>query len=262
MSVARLLISKSFREQSIYRSNVIMGLLGSVLFLFFQICLWFALYQSGRTGVSTLAETLTYLVFSSILLPTLQLGIGRQIGDAVYSGDLGSAMLRPISLQRFYMLRELGGAAFHLCTVVVPVLYLATRFFDFLPPAGLPALLAFLATAVLGAVIYNLYDIILGYSAFWLMTTWYMPWFKRVVFQMFGGVMIPLWFYPKILVSIAAYLPFQHIVYTPIELYLGRMPAESVFSVLALQLLWIALLWLIERLVWRLAQKKITVQGG
>ena len=74
--------------------------------------------------------------------------------------------------------------------------------------------------------------------------------------------MVPIWFYPKWLSTIANFLPFKYINYASIELYLGRTPPSAAPRVMIMQLMWIALLFGIERLLWYPARRTIVIQGG
>ena len=41
--------------------------------------------------------------------------------------------------------------------------------------------------------------------------------------QTFSGLQAPLTLYPPILLSIGRWLPFQHVIFTPVSIYLGRV---------------------------------------
>lgn len=256
------LIKKAYKAQAAYRVNVVVNLLGSLLTLFVQMSVWNALYAQGHRAESTLEETLTYVLLTTVWLPFLRLYPGEQIGNSIYTGELGVDMLRPINLVKLHLGREIGGALYRLPVYVLPTTLIAMLAFTVLPPQGIAGLAAFLMTAVFGAVIFVLFDLIVGYTAFWLTANWFMGWFESAILLLFGGGMVPIWFYPQALSNLVQYLPFQYIHYIPINYYLGRMPAEGIWQTLLIQLGWIAALALVERLIWRAAQQKITVQGG
>lgn len=256
------LIAKSLRAQLAYRVNALFLLLNGVVLLFVQASVWTALYAQGQYQGTTLAQAITYMVLTNFILNVLRIGPGRRIGQSVYSGDLGADMLRPVNLMLLHTGNELGRMFFGLMFGSLPIVLLAMAVYGLLPPAGAAALALFLLTGLLGAVIFLLFDTVVGYSAFWLMNNWYMPWFERALITLFGGTIVPLWFYPKALVDVAAYLPFKYISYMSMDLYLGRVDPAQGWRVVAVQLMWIAVLWALERVVWRAAQRKITVQGG
>jgi ABC-2 type transport system permease protein len=74
--------------------------------------------------------------------------------------------------------------------------------------------------------------------------------------------MLPLWFYPDWLLAICNVLPFMYAIFGPMEIYLGRVNVADSGFIIAMQLLWIVLLFGLERLVWARAQYKLVVQGG
>ena len=256
------LIGKAFRTQAAYRVNILFSLISALVLLLVQASVWTALYAQGQQRSATLREALTFVVLSNFVLYAIRLYPGRRIGDSVYSGELGVDMLRPVNLMALHTGNEIGRRLFSLLTASLPVAVVALLAYGLLPPASPMALAYFLLTGLLGVVVFLLFDAIVGYSAFWLMNNWFMPWFERALITLFGGTIIPLWFYPAQLADVAAFLPFKYIGYMSIDLYLGRVAAAEGWRVVAVQLLWIAVLWGIERLVWRAAQQKITVQGG
>src|SRR5712692_7063487 len=58
------------------------------------------------------------------------------------------------------------------------------------------------------------------------------------------------------------WLPLEHIAFTPLQIYLGKLSAPQAARALLAQWAWVvALLWLADRW-WRVATRKITIQGG
>ncbi len=205
---------------------------------------------------------MTYMVITSTLLQVLDLKIGTAIGRTVYDGSIGQDMLKPTSLQAQHAANELGGALFHAVAYALPLLLVAVVCYDLLLPASGAAFGVFLVSAALGRVIAALINCIIGYSAFWLMNNWFMSYFEKALMVLFGGTLVPMWFYPAWLNEVSAYLPFKYVNYLSLDLYLGRVPSQEIPAMLGMQVLWIAVLLLIERAVWHAAQRRITVQGG
>jgi ABC-2 type transport system permease protein len=79
---------------------------------------------------------------------------------------------------------------------------------------------------------------------------------------LFGGTMLPLWFYPGWLLSVSSFLPFQYALYLPMNIYLGRTAGSDIASAFLIQIVWILILFGIERFIWYRVQHKIVVQGG
>ena len=79
---------------------------------------------------------------------------------------------------------------------------------------------------------------------------------------LFGGALIPLWFFPAELRAIADWLPFQSMLFAPIAIYLGQLTGGDTVRAIALQLLWVLALYIAVRAVWRHAMRRVVLQGG
>ena len=256
------LIRKSIRAQIIYRSNIVMNIISGFLLLVVQASVWQALFQHCSYQGTTLSQSITYTILSTVLLQKMQINPGQSIGQSVYSGDLGSNMLRPMNLLLLSTCNEAGKMIFSLLTYTIPTMIIANVIYGILPPIGIGAFVSFLISACFGLILFTLFDSIVGYSAFWLLNNWYMPWFESALLALFGGTIVPFWFYPQWLICITKFLPFQYFFAIPINFYLGKLSESYIWQIAGMQLMWIALFWGIERLVWHAAQNKIMIQGG
>lgn len=229
------LARRSFRSQSVYRINVLVNLIYSFMSVLINVSVWNALYAQNVDPAATLSEAITYSVISSTFLVGMQLWPGVRIGDAVYSGEVGQQMVRPMNLLAQHAAMELGEKMFNFFTCILPCIVAAKIVYNaLLFPATLADVLFFLLSALLGNMIFLLLNTILGYTAFWLGNVWYIQWF----------------------------LPFRCVLFIPMEMYLGRLSMNQIIFNLCLQVLWLLGLLLLERFVWYRAQKKIVVQGG
>ena len=258
----RMIISKEIRRFFTYRGNIFAGCVTGILMLAARYALWSALFATGNAQEATLTETMTFFVINDMLLVWLASCYSDSIGIDIETGDIAQHLIRPVP----YHLRLV--AAFHSTAITdtvtraLPMLAAALIFIGLAPPVSLTALWFFIISLILGGVIYSLVDLIISYTAFWLTKYWYLRWFKNALFILFGGLMLPLWFYPDRLRAICEVLPFQFAVFIPIGIYLGRVPVSDIGFVLGMQVFWIALLFICERAFWRLAQYKLVVQGG
>ena len=62
--------------------------------------------------------------------------------------------------------------------------------------------------------------------------------------------------------GILKYLPFSGMNYTPVMIYMGKLSmSENLFSI-GVQVSWIIILFLLYKLLWSKAIKRVTVMGG
>lgn len=59
-----------------------------------------------------------------------------------------------------------------------------------------------------------------------------------------------------------AWLPFEHIAYTPLQIYLGKLNPAQAARALLVQWIWVVALLALANLWWNRASRKITIHGG
>jgi ABC-2 type transport system permease protein len=74
--------------------------------------------------------------------------------------------------------------------------------------------------------------------------------------------LIPLTYFSAVFQKMAAWLPFEHIAFTPLQIYLGKLSGLAALRALAVQWLWVAALLWLGKLWWDRASRKITIHGG
>ncbi|MCL2420241.1 MAG: ABC-2 family transporter protein [Defluviitaleaceae bacterium] len=257
-----MIIAKETQRFFTYKGNILAGCLTGLLMLAARYALWSALFATGNAQDATLTETMTFFVINDILAIWLVSQYSNFIGRDIQSGDIAQRLIRPVPYHVQLVAAFHADAITNTVTRAAPMLITAVIFIGLMPPTSLGALGLFIAALILGGVIYSLVDLIISYTAFWLTESWYLGWFKRALFILFGGAMLPLWFYPDWLIAICEVLPFQFALFVPISIYLGRVPVTDAGFVLGMQLFWIVVLYLCERALWRLTQYKLVVQGG
>ncbi|MNN79529.1 hypothetical protein D3C81_1961820 [compost metagenome] len=86
--------------------------------------------------------------------------------------------------------------------------------------------------------------------------------FKRVMVDLFSGLIIPVSFFPGWAEAVLRLLPFQAITYLPSAVFSGKGGSIGIANVLGVQVLWLVLLCIPILLMWRLARTRLFVQGG
>jgi ABC-2 type transport system permease protein len=257
-----MIVAKEARRFFTYRGNIFSGCFSGLLILAVRYALWTALFAAGHTQDVSLRETMTYFVITDVLLVWRASYYGATIGADIRSGDIAQRLIRPFPYQLQLVAAFHARAVSETLTRTLPMLAAAVIFIGLSPPSSLAAFIIFILAVIMGAAIFGLVDLTISYTAFWLTDYWYLSWVRRALFTLFGGLMLPLWFYPDWLRTISGFLPFQFAVFIPIEIYLGRIYGGAVISALAMQLFWIAVLFVCERGLWRMLQHKLAVQGG
>ena len=223
--------------------------------------LWRVTFATAGTEVInglSLSATLWYLMMTE----TIELSrprLGNTIADAVKDGSIAYVLNKPYNFLYYQLSTSMGETVFRaLMTALLGSLVIGWLIG---PP---PSLLGYLVVipAVVGAWVLNFcISVLIGLAAFVVEDVSAFNWIYQKLAFVFGGLLIPLDFYPGWLQAISRALPFSAMVYSPARLFVEpSLPA--LLSTLATQAAWIAGLGLLAALAYRRGVTYLTVNGG
>lgn len=261
LEVYKILLNNSFRQRFMYISGVWIQILGGVLFVFMQGSLWTALIQSGYTDVD-LKEMISYVVINAFVSYATGFNVTNVISDRVQDGMIALDIILPVNLKWKLFFENIGGNFFDVIFSGITGLIMALVLYGAAAPQSGIHFLFFLIAIMLGVVISYHIIYIFGLSAFWIVKPWYIPILVGGLTKLFGGGVIPLWLYPVWLIPICDILPFRFVAYEPIQIYLGNYDYSQILRCILMQIIWLLILNLLEKLIWMKASKKVFIQGG
>jgi ABC-2 type transport system permease protein len=180
----------------------------------------------------------------------------------VIEGSMVMHLIKPVDLQLYKLFEALGLVATKIFTVTLPSVLLILLIFKPDIPIGLN-LVCFPISLILSYLIMFNVDFMVGLICFYNESTWGMSSAKDSVVLLLSGAVIPINFFPDALKMIVNFLPFQAIYNIPLNtLVSSRLTLNNYLTNILVQLFWIAVLFVINRLFYRKAVKVITVNGG
>jgi ABC-2 type transport system permease protein len=115
--------------------------------------------------------------------------------------------------------------------VLIPVWLILVLLFrpDF---SGVTLQAALLATPaiLIGFAVNFLFGATLTCLAFWTTRIYSLAEFFWAVRVLFSGQFVPLPLMPPVIQKIADFLPFQYFIYLPIQIFLGKVPFETILG--------------------------------
>ena len=229
------------------------------MWIFYQ--LWqvtFAASGANTINRLTLHDTMWYLMMAE----TIELSrprVARTIAENVKNGSIAYLLNKPYDFMIYQFSVSMGETIFRALMIAVfggaMVWWLAG------PPPGLRGWPVTIV-AVLGAWALNfLVNGLIGLAAFVSEEVAPFEWIYQKFAFIFGGLLIPLDFYPQWLQNIAFALPFPAMTYGPSRLFVS--PEASLFaSVLSQQAIWILVLGILLAVTYRRGLAFLTVNGG
>ena len=124
----------------------------------------------------------------------------------------------------------MGESAFRLILLTAPTAIIVTLLFPVLPPASKLNFALFLVAAVGSFFIMGALNFIIGTCAIPLTSILALIRAKFWLIELLSGLLIPLNFFPRPIQILSAWLPFEHIAYTPLQIYLGRLSLARIVA--------------------------------
>jgi len=182
--------------------------------------------------------------------------------DSVYSGDIGSDLLRPMPYFTFWLARDLGRAIASLLVRGLTIMLAYALVFDITLPRSPGQWLALAAALTLSTLISFSWRFLVNLAAFWTPDAQGVARFAFTLSWFLSGFLMPLRFLPDWFVRLCHLTPFPHTVNTVVEVYLGVLTGPGLLRALGGQLLWLAILVAACQLALRAGVRKLVIQGG
>jgi ABC-2 type transport system permease protein len=120
---------------------------------------------------------------------------------------------------------------------------------------AIPAMIiAFLISFLLSATITSL--------AFWTTRIYSIHEFYFALILLFSGQFVPLPLMPKVIQDIAQYLPFQLMLYYPIQVILGKLSPDQILQGYVMTAVWLVISILLFKWIWREGIKRYSAVGA
>ncbi|MFI6268540.1 ABC transporter permease [Micromonospora zamorensis] len=248
----------------IYRGEFLFQLAGVVVQTVALFTVWQAVFAgtSGGELAGLSWEQMKGYIFVSFVTGTLLSSFTDvQLAGRVLSGSVALDLVRPIDYQLSRFAESLGYAIGELFIVAVMGSTLLLVFGGAaLPDPGLAGLFLLSLLAVLPLKFGLVY--LVGLLCFWTGNFHGLSLSRVAVSSILSGALVPIALFPDWLQLLCALSPFPGIVSTPALIYLGEVRGAEALGLIAVQLLWIAVLWGAARLLWNAGVRRITAHGG
>ena len=263
MELFRELTKLSFQRQITYRAATLAGLATNFFFGLLRAAVMVALYGARPevAGIS-LPDAITYTGLSQASIGFLSLFGWYEIIRSVYSGDIGSDLLKPMDFYSFWMAQDLGRAIVQFLLRSLPILAFYALIFHITTPKDVGQWLALAITMILAWLVSFAWRFLVNLSAFWVPNA---IGIARVAFTFAwftSGFLMPLRFFPDWFARLCYLTPFPYTINAIIEVYLGLLSGSRLALILLGQAGWFLGLSLLSQFILNLGVRKLVIQGG
>jgi ABC-2 type transport system permease protein len=246
-----------------YRVNYYSGILVYSINIGAYYFLWQAIYGgAGSMGGMSGAQMTSYVAVSWMARAFYFNNIDREMALEIKDGKVAVEMIRPYNYLVVKLMQALGEGIFRFLFFSIPGMVIVTLLFPISFPAHLVTWGWYLVSLILSFVINTQINLVTGILTFFLLNNDGIMRAKRVLVDLFSGLILPISFYPGWARTVLEYLPFQAISYLPSMIFTNAINGSQIGQALAIQAGWVLLLIIPIRLMWIKAKKTLVVQGG
>lgn len=251
----------SLQEFFTYRLNFVMWRVRQIFVFLIPFFIWSSVLSGGGEIYGYgFAALMTYL-FGTTILRSLVMGSRTvDLGWMINTGYLSIPLLKPLSIFRFFFVRDLADKLYNLSFIVIeiPIIYLIFRPPVFLQTNLFPVVL-FVCSLVLSILIFFYINILFGSLAFWTRDIWAPRFLLMVIMEFATGAMFPLDMLTGTLLRVIMLTPFPYLLFVPLQIYLGTDPQALLH--LGVQVGWVIILSLLVRFVWQKGLRVYEAEG-
>lgn len=257
-----LLVAKTtLADEMAYPSRFFFSFYSDGVVLIIMYFLWRSLY-AGQAEVKglTLGSIITYyaVVFAARKL-TFAKSLYRRLSGHVKRGTLVTFLLKPIDFNSYYIVSYLTKRIYQAIIVIGLIAFLTAGLHIFDAPHNLHL---FVVSILLASLLnFHIY-LTFGLVAFWITDSWGFVSIVGRFINILAGAVIPLAFFPNWVTNINTYLPFRHMVSTPASIYTGIFATYTAQKQILEQVTWLIIIFVLNRLLWRVALKRFDAVGN
>jgi ABC-2 type transport system permease protein len=254
----------NWAEQWQYRANLLMYLLYWLVSPIIYLAVWTSIaVANGDVSGFTANDFVTYYMVLLICDQVTSNIVIHTFGYKIQDGSLSGELIKPIHPMLTNAL--VNNVAFKMLSILGLTPIWIVLFFLFKPDfsnvalanilIAIPAMIfAFLISFLLSATITSL--------AFWTTRIYSIHEFYFALILLFSGQFVPLPLMPKVIQDVAEYLPFQLMLYYPIQVILGKLSSEQIIQGYVMTGVWLAISILLFNWVWREGVKRYSAVGA
>lgn len=244
-----------------YRGPTLIYIAGNILYISVLLYLWNAIYrEGGQLGSYSLSDLVTYYILQLMINGMVLSYVSWEIVDQIREGFFSNFLVKPVNYLHYWFTINLSGKLIEGVFVLLAGLVMSFLLISYisLPVQGI-TVVYFLISLSLGLVLAFEFDFFVGLLAFWFIRANAFKYMLQYIMFFFAGALLPLDLFPETLQFVADALPFQYLVFSPIQIFLEKEtnPVSGFFTALT----WIAVLYVFLRVLLLRGIKKYEAVG-
>ncbi|MBD3922232.1 ABC-2 family transporter protein [Paenibacillus sp. PR3] len=249
-----------------YRADFLMSFISAGFIILVQCFLWTAVFRSSPHEIIngySYSQMIIYSVLSGVVSKLVSAGFEGEIADDIKTGGLSKFIAQPIHYFSYRICNFFGGKTVQTGVVLVLFVILMTVFTQIWGlHLRVVQVVMFLVSILFGLLINFLLFYSISALAFVITEVWgvYIA-FNQGVYLLSGAI-FPLTIFGDTFARISSYLPFQYVVFFPVNIINGSLADHEIVRGLLVQVVWVMALMMISKFSWDSGMRKYVAVGG
>jgi ABC-2 type transport system permease protein len=249
-----------------YRMNFLLSLVSGAFTIIIQYFVWTAIYRSGMSGELfgyQYNQMIVYIIMAGILSKVMATGFEWEISADIKKGGLSKFLVQPIQYLPYRMMMFFGQKVIQLFMVSI-ISFIALNILGFsigfefdVKQIGLLVVIIFLSLLMNCLLFYSISAL-----AFWVTEVWAIFIGLGVATNILSGGVFPLDVFGQKAQAVFSLLPFQYVIYFPLNIISSKYSTAEILKGMAIQCIWIVILYVFSKLIWKAGMKKYVAVGG
>jgi ABC-2 type transport system permease protein len=261
----------SFVDSLTYKFNFFLTVLFALFPILIQLFIWNNVFAGG-SALSNGADTvfgysfnqiIYYAILANFINAVVTTNVHYQIGAQIKNGELNSFLIKPVNYVGFRLAGSFGAKILEigiLGLLLTAVILLGSLVFNL----GIPSFSVIIfAILIFLAILLNFFLFLsISFLTFWITecTSFFMTF--SIIITVLSGAVFPIDIFGEKFISISRVLPFQYMVYMPLNYVIGKIAREELLTAVTIQAAWVGGLFLVSLLLWKKGIKRYIAVGG
>jgi len=257
------IVSIQVRLYKKYRINTLFGILVSILQVLIVYYIWKLVYIQFKTkNVYNDFKLIEYIIISTIIMGRMTYGVNRYISKLIESGDIITELLKPVDFQIYYFFRRFGDFLSSIIFEGIPALLVVNYLINIRVFINFNNTVVFIFSLLFALLISYNFEFIIGICSFYTKNGLGLQTLKLAIVSFFSGALFPLEMIPQNLQFLFKFSPFKGIVYIPTRIFIDNDLTLDTFKMLMFQVIWVIVLTVLSKMLFKRTIKIIEIQGG
>ena len=255
----------AFQRCAVYRLANVTGIAVNFFFFLVHAQVFLAFFEGrGRVAGYDGNDAVLYFAASESLMMVIGImsaSTNLKVAERVRSGDIAVDLARPLRLWRRHLAEAYGSGAYYLIARATVLYGAAVWLFELDVPLR-AELMCLPVAVVLAIAAASLAGYVAAASAYWIEGARGPISATLFASLIFGGVFVPIDFYPDAVRSVCAVLPFRAMAHTPLAIAAGRLSGHALANAMLHQMVWVTLLCAAAHAAELLGTRRLAAVGG